>query len=508
MKRIIRIGLSHHSTGWEALLKQIGADWDRLSNHSTYESTFSCIIINGPLSEGMSTKTDQFISNGGAVIDAFGSLSKSSLSGSTIRTILPAPSDSSLGIYDPIDIYARCSRHREAQFLQKTIFVHTSKPFAFIGIPVDILMNSNESSLKAFPATTKPYPAEHVQKRSKQVLFHLLLNILVRLHERIQLPFVHKWWYPDQTDSVFMFRIDTDFAEQEHISELGEFLSRNGIRPTWFLHVQAHEKWLSHFNTWRDHELAIHCMQHKAHSTSGLYRSDIERALQILTANEIYPKGYASPYGIWNRQVRNALKLFSFSYSTEFAYDYDNFPSNPPDESGLPLQIPVHPICIGTLRRGGYTDDQMISYFIQVIEKKRAAREPVALYHHPLDGKLNVWQEVFSYLKTHEMEHLTMIEWAEWWEERLNNTFSAYVENNELFIRTSPNSRKQNYAIHPAHNQFLINSGERLSLDDMETKPYYNLNRLADCCASIPGDIRKVNLYRLKSEIMTRLWRL
>lgn len=508
MKRIIRIGLSHSSSGWETLLNQIGADWDRLSNHTTYDTSFSCIIINGPLQQGMSTKIDLFINNGGAVVDAHGSLSGNSLTPSKICTILPSPPDTLLGVHDPVDIYSRCNKHREAQFLQKTVFIHTSKPFAFIGIPFDIMMNSDDSSLKSFPSTTKPYPAEHVQKRSKHVLFHLLLNILIRLHVRMQLPFVHKWWYPDQTDSVFMFRIDSDFGEKEQFNALGEFLSRNDIRPTWFLHVQVHEKWLNKFNTWRDHEVALHCMQHKAYSTSGTYKSDIQRAFKTLASNDIKPTGYASPYGLWNRQVRNALKQFSFSYSSEFSYDYDNYPSFPYSEQGLPLQIPVHPICIGTLRRAGFTDDQMISYFIQTIEKKQAAHEPIALYHHPLDEKLNVWQEVFSYLKNHKMECLTLNEWSNWWKERLNNTFTAYVENNELFINTSRLSRKQCYAVHPSHNQFLISNVERLLLDDLKTKPYYNLNRLTDSAASIPSDIRNFSVYQLKSEILTRLWRL
>jgi hypothetical protein len=508
MKRVIRIGLSHPSAGWESLLKQIGVDWDRITSHSDYAKSFSCIINNGPLSKGMSTKIDQFQKTGGAVIDAYGSLSENSLSVAKISSILPESSDTQLGIHDPVDVYAQCNQHKEAQFLKKTIFVHTSKPFAFIGLPVSVMMGSDASSLKSFPTAAKPYPAEHVQKRSKQVLVHLLVNILVRLHERIKLPFVHKWWYPDQADSVFMFRIDSDFGGKRQVNELGEFLSRNEIRPTWFLHVLAHEKWLNKFSTWRDHELALHCMQHKAYSTSGMYKSDIITALNTLKSNDIKPAGYASTYGLWNSQVRNALKKFTFSYSSEFSYDYDNYPSYPISEQGLPLQIPVHPICIGTLRRAGYTDDQMISYFIQIIEKKRAAQEPIALYHHPLDEKLNVWQEVFSYLKTHKLENLTLYEWAVWWKERLNNTFLAYVENNELFIRSSTNSPKQCYAVHPSSNQFLINSSERLSLENMKTKSYYNLSQLSDSVASIPPDIRKFSVYKLKSEIMTRLWRL
>jgi len=508
MKRMIRIGLSHPSPGWESLLKQIGADWGRLSNNQNWDQSFSCIIINGSISQTLADKTAQFMFSGGAVIDASGALSGNSISASVIRTIIPDPADSKLGVHSPVDIFARCNQHREAQFLQKTVFIHPSNPFSYIGLPVTEMMNSADSSLKSFPATQKPYPIEHVQKRSKQVLVHLLLNVLIRLHERMKIPFVHKWWYPDKTDSVFMFRIDSDYGERDQIRTLGDFLSRNSIRPTWFLHVQAHETWLGQFDQWRDHEIALHCMQHKAHSTSGLYRSDIERALLVLAANNISPTGYASPYGIWNRQVRNALKQFSFGYTSEFAYDYDNFPSNPSSEQGLPLQIPVHPICIGTLRRAGFSDDQMISYFIQVIENKRAAQEPVILYHHPQDEKLNVWQEVFSYLRTHQMDQLTMKEWSVWWKGRLNNTFSAFVENGELIIHTSPGSRKQAYGVHPSQNQFLINSSERLSLDYMKTKSYYNSARLAESTASIPQDVRKLSVYKLKSEIMTRLWRL
>ncbi len=90
-----------------------------------------------------------------------------------------------------------------------------------------------------------------------------------------------------------------------------------------------------------------------------------------------------------------------FEYSSEFSYDYDNLPSVPRLRHGEgTLQLPIHPICIGSLKRHSYSDKQMIQYFENVIQRKLASSEPIIFYHHPKDGYYDVLDWLFQ-----EMRH-------------------------------------------------------------------------------------------------------
>jgi hypothetical protein len=110
------------------------------------------------------------------------------------------------------------------------------------------------------------------------------------------------------------------------------------------------------------------------------------------------------------------------SYSSEFSYDYDNVPSYPFINNHFTsvLQLPIHPICPGSLRRSGYTEEEMVEYFISLIDKKLSLREPICFYHHPTHHFTEVFDIVFQYIRENHIHACSYSEYALWWMKRNN----------------------------------------------------------------------------------------
>ena len=134
----------------------------------------------------------------------------------------------------------------------------------------------------------------------------------------------------------------------------------------------------------------------------------------------ISPRGYTAPFGEWTPSISQAIRDNYFLYSSEFSYDYDNLPSRVYTYSSVYdlLQIPVHPICIGSLRRQGFTSEMMIEYFLTLIDNKYKTQEPISLYHHPIHENWEVVEEIFKKIKALNIPTMAMGDYAGWWNKR------------------------------------------------------------------------------------------
>ncbi len=167
--------------------------------------------------------------------------------------------------------------------------------------------------------------------------------------------------------------------------------------------------------------------------------SNIRQALSVLNGAGIKPEGFVAPFGAWNEGLGKAIHNCRFVYSSEFAYDYDNLPSYPLIGSELSkvLQAPIHPIGIGSLRRQGYSDEQMKRYFDFVTGMKLGVRDPLIYYHHPKDGHHEVLKHLFEIVRTPRVTPMFLGEYANWWKRRLQ--VKPQIELSGSLLRISAN---------------------------------------------------------------------
>ncbi len=233
---------------------------------------------------------------------------------------------------------------------------------------------------------------------------------------------------------------------QEEILSLYNLLRNYKIPATWFVETKSSQSWIKLFPGLKDQEIAYHCYRHKTFLSLKKNLEDVSTGLKILESEGIKPKGYAAPYGKWNKTIGKVIDKFNFLYSSEFDFAYDTLPLYPYYNSTFSkaLQIPIHPVSVGRLHWGGHSEENMIKYFYNIIDQKLFLDEPIILYTHPFEKRLSVFEKVFEKIKNtgnetneskiHSILILSFSEYAEWWKKRLNINWSAEERNGKVII--------------------------------------------------------------------------
>ena len=156
----------------------------------------------------------------------------------------------------------------------------------------------------------------------------------------------------------------------------------------------------------------------------------------------ITPKGYAAPYGIWSKQLSKALDTYPFMYSSEFTHGYDSLPysiqapiSSSDDTMNQRLQIPVHPICTGSLNRYKATESDFIAYFKRYMDTQYGLQQPLMLYHHPLQPGLASIEFILKYAQELGLQWLSYHDWAIFWIQRTTEQCDIYYHNASKQLR-------------------------------------------------------------------------
>ena len=188
----------------------------------------------------------------------------------------------------------------------------------------------------------------------------------------------------------------------------------------WFIDAKSHEQWLSRFKDFGQQDVGIHCYEHMTFPTEEKNLQNILKALSLMNAEGLHPKGAAAPYGTWNASISSVFEQIGAGFSSEFGLDYDDLPFFPFVEGKFSpvLQIPIHPICVGSMRRTGYSANEMKKYFLQLIDTKLMQREPLCLYHHPTHHHLNLFADIFDYIRSKNIDNYSYVEYASWWRKR------------------------------------------------------------------------------------------
>ena len=251
------------------------------------------------------------------------------------------------------------------------------------------------------------------------------------------------------------------------IKGISDVVHQSGISATWFVDVQSHQSSMNQFSEMDGQEIGVHCFKHQTFADYDRNVQNIQKAQAVLRNVKISPKGFAAPYGRWNEALARAIVDSGFEYSSEFSYDYDNMPGVPmlPERMGT-LQLPVHPICVGSLKRHGYSEEQMIRYFAGVVQRKLRVREPIMFYHHPNDGHLQVLEWMFQEMRRERVPAKTMGEYARWWKMRTTSIPGMRFTKGSLHLHGVQPEKKSLYlriaqldgteAIIPASKQIVL----------------------------------------------------
>ena len=470
----LKIGILGGHTGWNNLLQQIGVPHAVITD-SLLPDEFSVAVVSDTVDDRESEMLRQYLGLGGAVlcsVKVYARIRQITAQLGDIDYLYPAHNSvfRSLGI---VDIYARCQLAWNANELKTNrgsfaAHVGTNTDDLVVALPFDpsALVSDQRTADKSFYSPERRLPFETVSRVSKSEIRALVLHSLELLHHRRGLPFVHLWNFPNGVRSLFCLRIDSDNGTNEQLRELSLAVHRNGISATWFVDAKNHAHTLKTNVEMKDQEFGVHCFHHETFPDYERNVQNIRKAQSVLHDSGYRLQGFAAPFGTWNNELGRAIVDCGFEYSSEFSYDYDNLPSLPQLQNGDgALQVPVHPICIGSLKRHSYTSEQMIRYFAGVVERKIAVGEPIIFYHHPRDMHLDVLEWLFQEMRYEKVPAKSMSEYAWWWKLRTASIPEIQYANGKVRLRglhsdkslyvrfAQPNGTE---AIKPASEQIVL----------------------------------------------------
>ena len=444
----IRIGLLAPSTAWTQLCEQEGIPCGTVdvSSSATAEE-YSILVVNRALGPKDREAVEQYLRDGGGVIGY--TLYLQHVAGvegteQDVRylvaegdTIFPSVHLLDLGVHGWIPHGANALRTDLHTMAVRAGSLGSG--FAVVlPFDVDVVFHDGRAVNKNFYFTLDRLPSERVSMVAKGELRHLVHCAFEYLHHVRGMPYAHLWYFPNNFRNVFAFRIDSDGSSREEMDTLYQIGHDHNVAMTWFLDVKSHETWLDHFRYFVDQEIGLHCYEHQTYPTLEWNLKNITRGLHEMQQVGLQPLGFAAPFGIWNPELGKAIDEVGFQYSSEFSYACDTLPLLP--ESGgtkfKTLQVPVHPICIGSLMRAGYSDARMREYFTMVAAQKFSRHEPLFFYHHPSHRHWNVVEGIFS-LAGEGVEIMTLGAYAEWWKRRIAVRYAADVEGEVVRIHDS-----------------------------------------------------------------------
>ncbi len=487
------IGIIKLTPGWKSILDQIGVWYKEVDDYTELLQNFSVLIINNTVSEESEELLHRFSDSGGSILETPDGDTFSHARFTVKKKVKTVVNDYSIPFLDHIpflDIYEEVHLYNgQDNFSGLVDFERVQKGIVCnLGLNPDTLIANNSYIRKRFYYKDGKHPDELVSKVSKAPLVDLIHALLKELHFQQGLPFINKWISPKEKP-VFSFRVDSDYGDQNSIKALYSIAKEFNIPMTWFLHVEAHEEWLNLFHQFEGQEIALHGYEHGTSNSYEHVFNNIELGLQKLKDAGFDPIGFCVPYGIWNNTLAEVLQKFQFEYSSEFTVAYNGFPFFPIHNGAQlsTIQIPIHPICTGSLNRKKASTDEMKEYFMNLLEEYSARFKNTIFYHHPLQPGTELWKDIFNKVNESGLTKLTFSEYASFWNKRGNTKYEARIsaESNELVITgTEPEVLLQ---VSSAHSEFELlkpspdenlsasenfsyhDSGEKLTNEDIQS---------------------------------------
>jgi len=209
------------------------------------------------------------------------------------------------------------------------------------------------------------------------------------------------------------------------------------INATWFVETKSSEKWINIYKDMTSQEISLHCYRHKIFNNLTKNNLNLSKGISILNKIGFKELGFASPFGIWNNEISRSINKFGFKYSSEFGLDYDNlpfFPYTKKNSFSTVLQIPIHPICVGSLKNSRHSFDEMKKYFHNLILDHSLNNLPIFVYDHPkqYDEKILTW--LFNKINELNLSSLTLFDYSKWWKKKSKIQWKAKIQNNKIIL--------------------------------------------------------------------------
>lgn len=503
MKKRLCIGIQDQDSEWRAVLDQIGIWFEETDYSKDLTTNYSVLILNKKPNDEQLRSLNAYLENGGAIVElsecsAF--IDKTETRSYQARTIINDSDHIAFRHIPYIDLYSTIRVHRDSSLFEGLVHFKSLENgrLAYFGAPIQHLMQTYGYTRKRFYSQIGAFPDEMVNKISKHQLLEAFTATIIELHIQRGLPFIRKWTSPDKKP-VFCFRIDSDFGDQESVHTLYNVLNKNRISGTWFLHVQAHEDWLDVFHSFTDQEIALHGYEHGKTSSTSKATSNILKGKNLLEDVQFDPQGFCAPYGIKNDAIKDALSKFNFIYTSEFSFGYDGLPIQSKDRS-QPLQIPIHPICTGSLNRVKYSVQEMASYFKFVLNNKIARFEPALFYHHPMQPGLAAIEDLFEMVNDHKLKSISFLEFARFWLSRQEFSFEAWLEDGEVKVERLTDHGKYLQVL-TGHRSFYLMKGSDDKTASVKTSEFeYSNSYLPE-----PDEVKNMrnrNLQLIKTSLL------
>ncbi|MBC8526674.1 MAG: polysaccharide deacetylase family protein [Candidatus Cloacimonetes bacterium] len=441
----LRIGLTDNKPGWQILLKQEGISYEIIPCFSNIKySDLSALVVNGFNSLKQRDNILDYVKSGGAVLvdaEMSSELLNVNMKKFRIKYLIPEKNSiySEVGL---VDIYQNGLIPKDGDISSLDNGLKIKIKEIGKGIVLILPFNVNKAildfstSCRRFYFKRKELPSERVSKISKGEIRKIVRISLEYLHHIQGLPFVQLWYYPKGNKNIFAFRVDTDFSKQKDTKALYKICKKNEIPGSWFVETKTSMQWLTDFKKMQNQEIGLHCYRHRVFKDYNSNRRNLEKGIKILNKYDIKPVGFVSPYGEWNYNLGKAIGNANFQYSSEFSLDYDDLPFYPylKNRFSKVLQIPIHPISIGRLRRSHFTDEEMMQYYINIIIRKIKLNEPIIFYHHPSHKKFDIFDSIFKFINEHSIKKFDFARLSSWWVKRNEVKFNAILEDEKVII--------------------------------------------------------------------------
>lgn len=438
----LHVGLIGADAAWQGLLQQQGVCFVVLD---ACERTAPVWIVHKQSSTTAEDIT-AFCRAGGQVLmesSVWARVFNQPLNHRRVKWMIPQ-NDALFGDVSLLDIYAAIAvPKRGTTLLDAGLQIHRQEVGAggITIIPWDVsdLLQRYDLRRKKVWAPRRELPSERLSSVDKATLRRVIMRLLEELFHRRNLPFVHRWFYPADARSIFCFRLDTDFCSADDAEAMVALLRRHHLSATWFVDTQDEARLKSTYAQFTDQEIGLHCHSHVVFDDVQRNRLNLTRGVEALRRVGIVPHGFAAPFGEWNPALDAVLQEQGFDYSGEFGVGYDDLPFYPllPDGLSTVLQVPIHPISLGRLRRSHFTTQQMTDYFLAVMQRNFARNLPQIFYHHPHHGRLEVFDALFANVTESGIPTMNMGQWTDWWKERLQAEVTVTLHGNRLSYSSS-----------------------------------------------------------------------
>ena len=427
----LTVGITHMLPEWEIVIQQIGISNEIVSfRESILPDQFSVVIVT---QKGAKPEKDvllHYLNSGGSILteaDVAEWLFNIRTVPAFVNTIEPTDDSIFSGVL-PGFIQARLFLPQKGDVLEieserKLVQIHTSGKGTALILPGGFSSTVLDTKVRRrnFPTHASHLPSERVARISKNTIREVIQRSLEYLHFVRKLPFLSLYPFPDEHQSIFNFRIDTDFASEEEIDSFYQLCINYDVSATWFVETKSTKDRMEQFAQMKNQEIGLHCYHHKVSNSYSFNRANIKEGCRILNEAKIPFCGYAAPYGEWNIPLAKAIEKAGFIYSSEFTLDYDNLPFYPylRDRYSSVLQVPIHPVSPRRLRNARHTEDDIKNYFKNVIQERVDHNLPIFIYDHPSSGNLTILNWLFQYIHQKDIPIYALKDYAKWWKRRL-----------------------------------------------------------------------------------------